>query len=66
MRESAIVLFGSILDGPDRSRLEQTLTRIINPLLQILSSDPVPKIRETTAWTFGKICEVLTPYVLNA
>ena len=36
LRESAIVLFGSILDGPDRSRLEQTLTRIIQPLLNIL------------------------------
>lgn len=26
----------------------------------------MPKIRETTAWTFGKICELLTSYVLNA
>ena len=24
------------------------------------------KIRETTAWTFGKICEVLTQYMRNA
>ena len=59
------MLFGSILEGPSPEKLTATLAKTISIMLQLLTQDPVVKIRETTAWTFGRICEVLTDYVLN-
>jgi len=57
-REAAVMAFGSILDGPDPS----VLSSLANQALQVLISmmnDPNPHVKDTTAWTLGRICDLL-------
>ncbi|KAJ3482200.1 hypothetical protein NLI96_g7140 [Meripilus lineatus] len=58
LREAAVMAFGSILDGPD----PQVLTPLVNQALPILidmMADPNVHVKDTVAWTLGKICEIL-------
>jgi importin subunit beta-1 len=55
-KEAAIMAFGSILDGPS----QETLVPIVGQAMTVLISclkDSTPMVRDTTAWTIGKICE---------
>lgn len=57
-REAAVMAFGSILVGPDPA----VLTPLVNQALPILinmMSDPQSQVKDTTAWTLGRICESL-------
>lgn len=57
-REAAVMTFGSILVGPDPT----VLTPLVNQALPILinmMSDPQSQVKDTTAWTLGRICESL-------
>jgi len=57
-REAAVMSFGSILVGPDPA----VLTPLVNQALPILinmMSDPQSQVKDTTAWTLGRICESL-------
>lgn len=57
-REAAIMTFGSILDGPD----PQILTPLVNqalPLLIDMMADSNVHVKDTTAWTLGRICDLL-------
>jgi len=50
--------FGSILVGPDPA----VLTPLVNQALPILinmMSDPQSQVKDTTAWTLGRVCESL-------
>jgi importin subunit beta-1 len=57
-REAAVMTFGSILEGPDPS----TLTPLVNqalPLLIDMMTDANLHVKDTTAWTLGRICDLL-------
>ncbi len=57
-REAAVMSFGSILVEPDPT----VLTPLVNQALPILinmMSDPQSQVKDTTAWTLGRICESL-------
>ena len=57
-REAAVMAFGSILVGPDPT----VLTPLVNQALPILinmMSDPQSQVKDTTAWTLGRVCESL-------
>ena len=57
-REAAIMAFGSILDGPDPT----VLTPLVNQALPILidmMTDPHILVRDTVAWTLGRISDLL-------
>jgi len=57
-REAAVMAFGSILVGPDPT----VLTPLVNQALPILigmMTDPQSQVKDTTAWTLGRICESL-------
>ncbi|KAI0033513.1 karyopherin Kap95 [Vararia minispora EC-137] len=57
-REAAVMAFGSILGGPD----PQVLTTLVNqalPLLIEMMTDQNLHVKDTTAWTLGRICEAL-------
>lgn len=57
-REAAVMAFGSILDGPDPA----VLTPLVNQALPILidmMTDTNVHVRDTVAWTLGRICDVL-------
>jgi importin subunit beta-1 len=57
-REAAVMSFGSILVGPDPSVLTPLVNQAL-PLLINMMTDSQPQVKDTTAWTLGRICENL-------
>lgn len=57
LKESAIMAFGMILDGPSGDKLIPLVQQAM-PVLINCMKDPRPLVRDTSAWTVGKICEL--------
>lgn len=57
-REAATIAFGSILDGPDKSKLAPLVKNAFNFILGFMK-DASPIVKDTAAWTIGRICDVL-------
>lgn len=57
-REAAVMAFGSILVGPDPIVLTPLVNQAL-PILISMMSDPQSQVKDTTAWTLGRICESL-------
>ncbi|CAG0913133.1 unnamed protein product [Notodromas monacha] len=55
-REAAVMAFGSILEGPSNEKLKPMMDEAL-PVLMNLMSDTSIQVRDTTAWTLGRICE---------
>ncbi|KAF0685755.1 Aste57867_22363 [Aphanomyces stellatus] len=56
-KEAAIMAFGSILDGPNHSTIQPIVENAM-PVLITCMNDPNMLVRDTTAWTIGRICEI--------
>ncbi len=56
-REAATMAFSSILDGPSSDTIGPYVNQSIPILLGALS-DPHEMVKDTTAWTIGRICEM--------
>lgn len=63
-RDAAVMAFGSMLEGPDTLVLKPCVDQILPVLIQLMS-DPSVAVRDTTAWTLGRICELISESVLN-
>lgn len=59
-REAAILAFGSILEGP--KNLGQLILQQTPVLLERMKDENV-YVKDTTAWTLGKICQLHAPYL---
>mmetsp|Transcript_21633 Transcript_21633/g.30313 ORF Transcript_21633/g.30313 Transcript_21633/m.30313 type:complete len:878 (+) Transcript_21633:104-2737(+) len=57
MREAAIMAFASILDGPSLESIGQFVNQSIPVLLDALS-DPYALVKDSTAWTIARICDL--------
>ncbi|KAM0747802.1 ARM repeat-containing protein [Meredithblackwellia eburnea MCA 4105] len=57
-REAAVMSFGSILDGPEEKILEPLVAQALPTLIDMMQ-DPSLHVRDTTAWTLGRISDVL-------
>ncbi|KAF7975253.1 hypothetical protein HWV62_10120 [Athelia sp. TMB] len=57
-REAAVMTFGSILDGPDPTVLSPLVNQAL-PLLIDMMTDSNLHVKDTTAWTLGRICDLL-------
>ncbi|KAJ7253189.1 armadillo-type protein [Mycena rebaudengoi] len=57
-REAAVMTFGSILEGPDPVVLTPLVAQAL-PLLIDMMTDVNAHVRDTTAWTLGRICDLL-------
>lgn len=57
-REAAVMAFGTILEGPSDIQL-RPLASLAFPLLITLMNDSSRRVRDTTAWTLGRICELV-------
>ena len=57
-REAAVMAFGSILDGPPAPMLEPLVTQAL-PVLISMMSDQVNQVKDTTAWTLGRITDLV-------
>ena len=56
-REAATMAFSSILEGPSAEAIGQYVNQAIPVLLAALS-DSNDLVKDTTAWTIGKICDL--------
>lgn len=50
--------FGSILEGPDATQLKMVVEQAL-PFLFKLMHDPSVNVRDTAAWTIGRVCELI-------
>ena len=57
-REAAVMAFSCILDGPDPSLLN-SLVNSAMPILIHMMTDSDLQVRDSVAWTLGKVCDVL-------
>lgn len=57
-REAATLAFGSILDGPSKKTLAHLVSVAFTVILDHMK-DKAAHVRDTAAWTVGRICEVL-------
>lgn len=58
-REAATYAFGSILEGPSPDKLTPIVNVALNFMLAALTKDPSSHVKDTTAWTLGRIFEFL-------
>jgi importin subunit beta-1 len=58
-REAATYAFGSILEGPSPGKLAPIVNVALNFMLAALARDPNNHVKDTTAWTLGRIFEFL-------
>lgn len=56
-REAAVMAFGSILDGPSSEMIEPLVAQAIAVIIEMMK-DPVVHVKDTAAWTLGRICEL--------
>lgn len=58
MREAAVMTFGSILDGPDPQVLTPLVAQALPILVDMMRDDNL-LVKDTVAWTLGRICDLL-------
>eukprot|EP00211_Chloroparvula_japonica_P005302 CAMPEP_0119121914 /NCGR_PEP_ID=MMETSP1310-20130426/2329_1 /TAXON_ID=464262 /ORGANISM="Genus nov. species nov., Strain RCC2339" /LENGTH=875 /DNA_ID=CAMNT_0007111509 /DNA_START=167 /DNA_END=2794 /DNA_ORIENTATION=+ len=67
LKEAAILAFGSILQGVETEDMAENMSGALQMLLQMLNGNAPVQIRDTAAWTIGRICafhiNVVLPHV---
>uniref|UniRef100_A0A670YXP0 Importin N-terminal domain-containing protein n=1 Tax=Pseudonaja textilis TaxID=8673 RepID=A0A670YXP0_PSETE len=63
-RDAAVMAFGCILEGPEPSKLKPLVIQAMPTLIELMK-DPSVVVRDTTAWTVGRICELLPEAAIN-
>ena len=56
---------GSILEGPNQDTLKPTVIDAMPMLIELLK-DPSVVVRDTAAWTVGRVCEMIPEAAINA
>ena len=56
-REAAVMAFGSILEGPSGQILQPLVSQAL-PVIIELMRDPVVQVKDTAAWTLGRISDL--------
>ncbi|WCJ41542.1 Importin subunit beta-1 [Euphorbia peplus] len=65
-REAATYAFGSILEGPSPEKLTPIVNVALTFMLTALTKDPNNHVKDTTAWTLGRIFEFLHGSTMDA
>lgn len=63
-RDAAVMAFGSILEGPDPQKLKPIVEHAMPMLIELLKDSSVV-VRDTAAWTVGRVCELLPDSVID-
>ncbi|KAL9958290.1 hypothetical protein ACROYT_G035289 [Oculina patagonica] len=63
-RDAAVMAFGAILEGPEPTALQQ-YAAVATPTLISLMGDESVVVRDSVAWTLGRICEIIPQVVLE-
>lgn len=56
-RDAAVMTFGSVLNGLETNTLKPLVEQAMPTLIRLMYDSSVI-VRDTTAWTFGRICDV--------
>lgn len=57
LRDAAIMALGSIMEGPDPEELQKNIIPFVGPLITLMSSDSQVQVKDSAAWTLGRVCE---------
>ena len=63
-RDAAVMAFGSIIEGPSVDKLKPIVEQAMSMFIDLLK-DPSVIVRDTAAWTIGRICESVPEAVIN-
>lgn len=63
-REAALMAFGSILGGLEANTLKPLVEKAMPTLIEAMYDSSVA-VRDTAAWTFGRICEMVPEAAIN-
>jgi importin subunit beta-1 len=63
-KDAALMVFSSILGGLESNTLKPLVEQAMPTLVELMYDQNVI-VRDTTAWTFGRICEVIPTAVIN-
>lgn len=63
-RDASVMAFGSILEGPELNQLKPLVIQAMPTLIDLMKDRSVV-VRDTTAWTVGRICELLPEAAIN-
>lgn len=64
-RDAAVMTFGSILEGPDPATLKPLIERAMPVIIELLC-DGSNVVRDSSAWTIGRVCETAPEVALQA
>lgn len=64
-RDAAVMVFGSILTGLDTNTLKPLVEQAMPTLIQLMYDESI-SVRDTAAWSFGRICDVIPQAAVNA
>ncbi|KAF7247131.1 hypothetical protein EG68_10150 [Paragonimus skrjabini miyazakii] len=63
-RDAAVMSFGSILEGPNPTALKPLVESAMPVIIELLR-DESAAVRDTAAWTIGRVCETLPEVALQ-
>ncbi|XP_069697623.1 importin subunit beta-1 isoform X3 [Periplaneta americana] len=63
-RDAALMAFGSILGGLDPTTLKPLVEQAMPTLIESMYDSSVV-VRDTAAWTFGRVCEIIPEAAIN-
>lgn len=63
-RDASLMAFGSILSGLDTATLKPLVEQAMPTLIELMYDSSV-MVRDTAAWTFGRICEIIPEAAIN-
>ncbi|RZF44291.1 hypothetical protein LSTR_LSTR006841 [Laodelphax striatellus] len=63
-RDAALMAFGSILGGLESTTLKELVEQAMPTLIELMYDNSVA-VRDTVAWTFGRICEIIPEAAIN-
>lgn len=63
-RDAALMAFGSILGGLDPGTIKPLIEQAMPTLIELMYDSSVA-VRDTAAWTFGRICEIIPEAAIN-
>lgn len=64
LREAAIMAFGSILEGPELKQIVEMVSQAL-PLIVTQITDTNVLVKDTVAWTLGRICDLCPEAIGN-
>ncbi|XP_076225790.1 importin subunit beta Fs(2)Ket isoform X1 [Nomia melanderi] len=63
-RDAALMAFGSVLGGLDTGTVKPLVEQAMSTLIELMYDNSVA-VRDTAAWTFGRICEIIPEAAIN-